>query len=87
MILSTTILSLCLATATVNALAPRQANTPEPQIVDLDEPQIKYEGPWLDVSSPCDLGRSAKKSDNSLAQDVKATITFGGKCRWYALGL
>lgn len=87
MILSTTLLSLSLVTAAVNALASRQTDTPEPQIVDLDGPQIEYEGPWLDVSSPCDLGRSAKKSDNSLAQDVKAIITFGGKPGWRALCL
>lgn len=61
------------------SLVPRQSNTTAPQTIDLNGPQITYEGPWENVTSPCNLGSIARKSDNSRADDVKATITFASR--------
>ena len=77
-ILATAALSI---SSQVYALVPRQSDNTAPQIIDLNGPDITYEGPWENVTSPCNLGGIARKSDNSLAQDVKATITFAGTFR------
>lgn len=59
------------------ALVARQSDA-NSRTIDLRGPQVIYEGPWEDITSPCNLGSIARRSDNSRAEDAKAVITFSG---------
>ncbi|KAK9894037.1 hypothetical protein P389DRAFT_102532 [Cystobasidium minutum MCA 4210] len=82
-----TLLSLCLAAGYSKGLLTRQTGSSSTQVIDLDGPQVRYEGPWLNITSPCELGETAKRTDNSLAEDAKATITFGADVKAFTISV